>query len=120
MKPKIREGGGGRAGKGIVLELRTYCVYYTSMTTRVSARQFHRSIGEISKRAREGEPVIITNQGGDDLVLLSAREYERLQRGDRRVHLTAEFPDDLLELVERAEMDKRHNPLDAELPTWAP
>jgi prevent-host-death family protein len=89
------------------------------MATRVSARQFHRSIGEISKRAR-GEPVIITNQGGDDLVLLSAREYERLQRGDRRVHLTAELPDDLLELVERAEMDRRHNHLDAELTTWTP
>lgn len=89
------------------------------MTTRISARQFHRAIGAISKRAR-GEPVIITNQGGDDLVLLSAREYERLQRGDRRVHLAAEFPDDLLELVEAARMDERHNHLDAELATWTP
>ena len=87
------------------------------MTTRISAREFHRAIGAVSKRARE-EPVIITNQGGDDLVLLSAREYERLQRGDRRVHLTAEFPDDLLDLVEQARMDKRHDHLDAELATW--
>jgi hypothetical protein len=36
------------------------------------------------------------------------------------VHLTADLPDDLLELVERARMDERHNHLDAELATWAP
>jgi prevent-host-death family protein len=89
------------------------------MTTRISAREFHRSIGEVSKRART-EPIVITNQGDDDLVLLSAREYERLQREIRRVHSTADFPDDLLELVERAQMDKRHDHLDAELANWTP
>jgi prevent-host-death family protein len=89
------------------------------MTTRISAREFHRSIGEVSKRARV-EPVVITNQGSDDLVLLSASEYARLQRGERRVHLTSEFPDDLLELVKRSEMDPSHAHLDAELVDWAP
>jgi prevent-host-death family protein len=95
------------------------CSYNTSMTTRISAREFHRSIGEVSKRARV-EPVVITNQGSDDLVLLSASEYARLQSGERRVHLTSEFPDDLLELVKRSEMDPSHAHLDAELVDWTP
>ena len=84
------------------------------MTTRISAREFHRSIGEVSKHARR-EPVIITNQGDDDLVLLSAAEYARLQRSERRVHLTSEFPDDLLELVKQSQMDPSHSHLDDEL-----
>jgi prevent-host-death family protein len=89
------------------------------MTTRISAREFHRSIGDVSKRARR-EPVFITNQGDDDLVLLSATEYARLQRFERRVHLTAEFPDDLLELVKQSQMDASHAHLDAELADWKP
>ncbi len=97
----------------------TDCSYNASMTSRISAREFHRSIGEVSKRARR-EPVVITNQGDDDLVLLSATEYARLQRSERRVHLTSEFPDDLLELVKQSRMDPSHAHLDDELAGWTP
>ncbi|MGO9486432.1 MAG: type II toxin-antitoxin system prevent-host-death family antitoxin [Rhodomicrobium sp.] len=89
------------------------------MTTRISAQEFHRSIGDVSKRARR-EPVVITNQGDDDLVLLSAAEYARLQRSERRVHLTSEFPDDLLELVKQSQVDPSHAHLDDELTGWKP
>jgi prevent-host-death family protein len=61
------------------------------MAARISAREFRRCIGDVSKRACR-EPIFITNQGGGDLVLLSATEYARLQRAGRRVHLTSEFP----------------------------
>ncbi len=84
------------------------------MTARISAREFRRCIGDVSKRACR-EPIFITNQGGDDLVLLSATEYALLQRAGRRVHLTSEFPGDLLELVKQSQMAPAHAHLDAEL-----
>ncbi|MGO8955602.1 MAG: type II toxin-antitoxin system prevent-host-death family antitoxin [Rhodomicrobium sp.] len=86
---------------------------------RITAREFHRSLGEVISRARH-EPVAITTHGRDDLVLLSAAEYERLKRRDRSVHLTAELPNDLLALAEQSEMDERHRHLDAELGDWKP
>jgi len=87
--------------------------------TRVSASQFQRDFGLLSDKALQ-EPVAITKQGHDHLVLISAEEYRRLKRRDRNVHQAGGLPDDLLALVEQAEMDPRHSHLDAELGDWRP
>lgn len=48
--------------------------------TRVSATEFKKNLGTYSDCALR-EPVIITGQQGDSLVLISAEEYRRLTGG---------------------------------------
>ena len=50
--------------------------------TRVTASEFQKAFGTMSDKALR-EPVAITKQGRDHLVLLSADEYARLKRRDR-------------------------------------
>ncbi len=52
--------------------------------TRVTASEFQKSFGAISDTALK-EPVTITKQGRDHLVVLAADEYKRLKRRDRKV-----------------------------------
>lgn len=81
---------------------------------RITASEFQKSFGAVSDRALR-EPVAITKQGRDHLVVLSAEEFARLKRRDRQVHAVDELPDEVLDLIERTEMDPRHGRLDAEL-----
>jgi prevent-host-death family protein len=60
--------------------------------TRVSASEFQQSFGALSDKARH-EPVVITKHGRDSLVIMSAVEWERLKRRDRRVGLTQDLGD---------------------------
>jgi prevent-host-death family protein len=69
---------------------------------RVTASEFQRSFGQLSDRALR-ETVAITKQGRDHLVLLSAEEYARLKRRDRKVGLAADLPDEWLDAVGKAE-----------------
>jgi len=87
--------------------------------TRVTASEFQKTFGALSDKALR-EPVAITKQGRDHLVVLSAEEYARLKRRDRGVHTAGDLPDDWLEAVERSEMDPRHDHLNAELKDWKP
>jgi prevent-host-death family protein len=82
--------------------------------TRVTASEFQKAFGAMSDKALR-EPVSITKQGRDHLVVISAEEYARLKRRDRKVHSAASFPDDLLDAVENSTMDARHDHLNAEL-----
>jgi PHD/YefM family antitoxin component YafN of YafNO toxin-antitoxin module len=54
---------------------------------RVTSSQFQKEYGRYSTLAKR-QPLIITNHGRDELVLLDAQEYERLRR------LDAEPPDE--------------------------
>jgi prevent-host-death family protein len=81
---------------------------------RITASEFQKSFGAVSDRALR-EPVAITKQGRDHLVVLSAEEFARLKRRDRQVHAVDELPDEVIDLIERTEMDPRHGHLDAEL-----
>jgi prevent-host-death family protein len=85
---------------------------------RVTASEFHRSFGSLSDKALR-EPISITKQGRDHLVLMSAEEYERLKRG-RRVGLAEDLPEPVLKLVKQSRMSRRHKNLDAELKNWKP
>ena len=81
---------------------------------RITASEFQKSFGAVSDKALR-EPVAITKQGRDHLVVLSAEEFARLKRRDRQVHASHELPDEVLDLIERTDMDSRHAPLNAEL-----
>ena len=91
-----------------------------SQITQVSAAEFQRAFGTLSDKAMT-QPVAITKHGRDHLVLLSAEEYARLKRRDRRVFLTAELTAEEIAEFEGQKMDPRHDHLNAELlQGWEP
>ena len=67
-------------------------------TVRVTATEFQNAVGRYSDKALS-EPVTITKQGRDHLVLLSADEYARLKRRDRSVGLAGDISDEMLAAV---------------------
>ena len=81
---------------------------------RVTSTEFQKGYGRLSDQAAK-EPVAITKQGRDHLVLLSAEEYSRLKRRDRKVYLAGEVPDEWLTAIEQAQMPAGFEHLDAEL-----
>jgi prevent-host-death family protein len=86
---------------------------------RVSAAEFQRSFGQLSDKAIS-QPVAITKHGRDHLVLLSAEEYARLMRRDRRVFATEALSAEEIAQFETAKMHPRHDHLNAELKDWKP
>lgn len=67
----------------------------------VSAAEFQRNIGKYQDIALT-RPVTITKNGRERTVLLSAEEYARLKRRDRRVLNTDELSDQQLDAVRAA------------------
>jgi PHD/YefM family antitoxin component YafN of YafNO toxin-antitoxin module len=61
------------------------------------------------------EPVTITKNGRDRLVLLSAEEYARLKRRDRRVVRLEDFTDEEMALMAQYEPRAEDAHLDAEI-----
>lgn len=76
--------------------------------------ELQRASAAVAERARR-EPVTITKDGRDDLVLLSAEEYARLKRRDRRVGLTEDLTEEWIEAVRSARVPDEFAALDAEL-----
>jgi hypothetical protein len=58
----------------------------------VSAAEFHRDVG-LYQHIALTKPVTITKNGREQTVLLSAQEYARLKRRDRRVIAAGELSD---------------------------
>lgn len=81
---------------------------------RVSIGEFEDRPGAVAESALR-EPVTITKQGRDHLVLLSAEEYARLKRRDRKVHTIDDLPDEWLEAVEKAQIPEGFEHLDRDL-----
>ncbi|MCK8787855.1 type II toxin-antitoxin system Phd/YefM family antitoxin [Roseomonas sp. NAR14] len=87
---------------------------------RVTTAEFIKGYGRLADRALT-EPVTITKNGHDRLVLLSAGEYERLRRRDRRAILPEELTEEEVAAIAAAEVDPRHAHLNAELGEgWKP
>lgn len=86
---------------------------------RVTTAEFIDRPGTLADRALS-EPVTITEDGRDRLVLLSADEYARLKRRDRHVVAAEDLSEVELELIARAEVPPEHAHLDAELAGWKP
>jgi len=85
----------------------------------VTSAEFQRKLGLYQDKAL-AEPVTITKNGRERLVLLSVEEYQRLKRRDRRVFLTSELPEEWIEAVSKAKVPDEHAHLDAELKDWKP
>jgi len=81
---------------------------------RVSTAEFIKSYGTLADRALV-EPVTITKNGRDRLVVISAEEYERLRRLDRRVITAGELTDEEVALIAKAEVPAEYSYLDEEL-----
>jgi len=86
---------------------------------RISTADFIKNFGALADQALS-EPVRITKHGRDRLVMLSATEYDRLKRRDRRVVRLEDLTDEELELIAQAEVPAEYAYLDAELENWKP
>jgi len=86
---------------------------------KVTAAEFHRNVGTYQDIALT-KPVTITKNGRERTVLLSAEEYHRLKRRDRRVLGLGDVTPEELEAIEKTEMDPKYNYLNEELKDWQP
>jgi PHD/YefM family antitoxin component YafN of YafNO toxin-antitoxin module len=86
---------------------------------RISSADFIENCGALTDKALS-EPVTITRDGRDSLVLLSIHEYERLKRRDRRVYRIEDMSPEQLAALERAEVPAEYAHLDEELKDWKP
>jgi PHD/YefM family antitoxin component YafN of YafNO toxin-antitoxin module len=80
----------------------------------VSAAEFQRNFGRYQDEALK-QPLAITRNGRDRLVVLAVEEYQRLKRRDRVVFQTADLSGAELKAMTEGEMDPRHDHLNAEL-----
>ena len=85
----------------------------------VSTADFIKNYGTLADEALR-EPVTITKNGRDRLVVLSVEEYARLKRRDRRVVRTGDLADADVERIAKAEVPAEHAHLDEELKDWRP
>jgi PHD/YefM family antitoxin component YafN of YafNO toxin-antitoxin module len=86
---------------------------------KISTAEFIKNYGTLADKALS-EPVIITKNGRDRLVVLSAEEYARLKRRDRRVVRLEDFSEAELALIAQAEAPATDAHLDDELKDWTP
>jgi PHD/YefM family antitoxin component YafN of YafNO toxin-antitoxin module len=87
--------------------------------TKVSSAEFEQNVSVYEQKAL-AEPLTITRDGHDHLVLLSIEEYERLKRRDRRVIVAGELTNEERELIAKAEVPAEYAYLDEELKDWKP
>ena len=80
----------------------------------VSSAEFQRNFGVYQDKALT-EPVAITRNGRERIVMVSADEYRRLKRRAREVLPVGALSDADLAALERAEVAPRHQHLDLEL-----
>lgn len=86
---------------------------------KVATADFIKNYGTLADKALS-EPVTITKNGRDRLVMISAEEYARLKRRDRRVVRLEQFTDEEMALIAEAEVPTEHSHLDDELKDWRP
>jgi PHD/YefM family antitoxin component YafN of YafNO toxin-antitoxin module len=86
---------------------------------RVTTAEFLKNYGTLADKALI-EPVTITKNGRDRLVVVSAEEYGRLARRDRRIVLPENLTEDQVALIAKAEVPTEYAHLDAEVSDWRP
>jgi prevent-host-death family protein len=87
--------------------------------SRVTTAEFQRNVLLYQDKAL-AEPVTITKDGQECLVLVSAEEYQRLKQRDRRVFAVEDLTPEQIAAIEKAEVPPGHEHLNAELKDWAP
>jgi hypothetical protein len=86
---------------------------------KISTAEFIKNYGSLADKALT-EPVTITKNGRDRLVLLAAEEYARLKRRDRRVVRLEDFTDEEMKMIAKSETPTEFAHLDDELKDWKP
>jgi prevent-host-death family protein len=86
---------------------------------KVTSADFQKQFGALADKALT-EPLTITRNGRDRLVLLSVEEYERLKRRDRRVVRLEDFTEAEMALIANTDVPAEYAHLDAELKDWQP
>jgi len=79
---------------------------------RVSSAEFLKKYGALSDTALT-EPVTITRNGRDRLVLMSAEEFQRMSRYAPRSRRIEELTDDELTMISEARVATEHDHLNA-------
>jgi PHD/YefM family antitoxin component YafN of YafNO toxin-antitoxin module len=72
---------------------------------RISSGELQRKSGYVQDLAL-AEPVTITNNGRDRLVMMAIEEYRRLKRRDRRVMTLDDFTDEDIAELEKVRAPK--------------
>lgn len=80
----------------------------------ISSAEFQRNFGLYQDKALT-EPISITRNGRERIVVMSAEEYRRLKRRAREVLSVDALSDADLEAITRTEMAPCHRHLDTEL-----
>jgi prevent-host-death family protein len=88
-------------------------------TVTVTAAEFHRNLGVYQDIALT-KPVAITKNGRERTVLLSAEEFHRLKRRDRRVIVAGELTEAQVEAIRNAKVPEQYAQFDEELKDWKP
>jgi prevent-host-death family protein len=88
-------------------------------TITVTAAEFHRNIGTYQDVALT-KAVTITKNGRERTVLISADEYARLKRRDRRVISAGDLTDHQIAALRGAKVPDHHAELDGEIKDWKP
>jgi prevent-host-death family protein len=88
-------------------------------TVTVTAAEFHRNVGVYQDMALT-KPVAITKNGRERTVLLSAEEYHRLKRRDRKVLGLGDLTAEDIAAITATRVDPRHGHLNEELKDWQP
>jgi PHD/YefM family antitoxin component YafN of YafNO toxin-antitoxin module len=86
---------------------------------KVTTANFIKNYGALADKALS-EPVTITKNGRDRLVLVPADAYARLKRRDRRVVRLEDFTQEEMMLIACAPGLGEDAQLDAELKDWKP
>jgi len=86
---------------------------------KVSSAEFIKNYGALADKALQ-DPVTITRNGRDRLVLISSEEYERMRRRDRRVVRTEDLSDEEMDEILRQEVPAEYDYLNEELKDWKP
>jgi prevent-host-death family protein len=81
---------------------------------KVSSAEFQKNFGRYQDVALT-QPVTVTRNGRERTVLISAEEYQRLKRRDRRVMSLADFTPEDIAAIERAVPPPESGRFDREL-----
>ncbi len=87
--------------------------------TKVSTAELVRNFGSLADKAL-AEPVTITKNGRDRLVLMSVEEYDRLRRRDREVIRPWQLTPEERLAIAASEVPPEFAQLDEELKGWKP
>lgn len=85
----------------------------------VTSAEFHRNIGTYQDLALT-KTVAITKNGRERTILISAEEYARLKRRDRRVLAAGELSDEEAAAVQTATVPAEFAHFDGEIKDWKP